>query len=172
MEAMINDHAEAVRAAGHLPPALQQFAANWSHMPWGGIAESYLRQWTLASVSQTISHSDGPCGSCCPERHSHPGTVSGHGQKHLCCHNTSQHYTVCCLFAARHRCRRAQCVRGQRHVRRAAAAAGGLHQQQRLQDDGSGPCVQSGGRCSRCARPSSPEQVQLSAFARIWANHR
>lgn len=54
MEAMIDEHAEAVRQEGHPLPALQQFAANWSHTPWGGIAESYLRHWTLASVCPLV----------------------------------------------------------------------------------------------------------------------
>lgn len=50
MEAMIDEHAQAVAEAEHPPPALQPWAANWTHKPWGGIAESYLRHWTLASV--------------------------------------------------------------------------------------------------------------------------
>ena len=55
MEAMIDEHAQAVAAAGHPPPPLQQFAADWGHKPWGGIAESYLRHWTLASVRGMVA---------------------------------------------------------------------------------------------------------------------
>ena len=55
MEAMIDEQAAAVAAAGHPPPALQQFAADWGHQPWGGIAESYLRHWTLAAVRVTAA---------------------------------------------------------------------------------------------------------------------
>ncbi len=51
MEAMVNEHAEAVAAADHPPPPFQLFAANWSSQPWGAITESALREWTLAAAS-------------------------------------------------------------------------------------------------------------------------
>ncbi len=63
MEALIAEHAEAVAKAGHPPPALQLNASSWNTERWGGVAESFLRPWTLASVRRAPSPR--PCSSVC-----------------------------------------------------------------------------------------------------------